>query len=162
MNIYFENLDGRYAAAMADFLALHGFREKKTADAVKITFKTAQTPKIKVTRSCGEAVISADKPCRIFRGITLLKQHKGNDFVYEEPVVFENCGAMFDGSQASSLMNIASCKKMMLYLASMGYNVMMLYCEDCYELDGEPYFGNMRPRYSKNDFRLLDDYAYSL
>lgn len=162
MNIYFENLDSRYAAAMPDFLALHGLSEKKTADAVKITFETAQTPKIKVTLNCGRAVISVNKPYQIFRGITLLKQYGKNDFGYEEPVVFETCGAMFDGSQASSLMNIASCKKMMLYLASMGYNVMMLYCEDCYELDGEPYFGNMRPRYSKNDFRLLDDYAYSL
>ena len=62
---------------------------------------------------------------------------------------FETCGAMFDGSQASSLMNIASCKKMMLYLASMGYNVMMLYCEDCYELDGEPYFGEYAPEIFK-------------
>ena len=60
---------------MPDFLALHGLSEKKTADAVKITFETAQTPKIKVTLNCGRAVISVNKPYQIFRGITLLKQY---------------------------------------------------------------------------------------
>ena len=75
---------------------------------------------------------------------------------------FDTCGAMIDGSQASSLLNVASCKKLMLALAGMSYNQLMLYCEDCYELPGEPYWGNMRPRFSQADFRVLDDYADSL
>ena len=33
---------------------------------------------------------------------------------------------------------------------------------DTYEIPGEPYFGNMRPKYSMADFKELDDYAYPL
>ena len=47
-------------------------------------------------------------------------------------------------------------------MAGMGFNMAMLYCEDCYELEGEPYWGNMRPRYTISDFKEVDDYAYSL
>lgn len=41
----------------------------------------------------------------------------------------------------------------------MGYNTLMLYTEDTYEVDGQPYFGYMRGRYSKAELRELDDYA---
>ena len=38
----------------------------------------------------------------------------------------------------------------------------MLYTEDTYEVDNEPYFGYMRGRYSADELRELDDYAYSI
>ncbi len=68
----------------------------------------------------------------------------------------------FDGSQASSLMNLNSCKEMLLMMAGMGFNLAMLYCEDSFELEGEPYWGNVRPKYTKQDFKEADDFAYFL
>ena len=162
MKIKFLNPNENFSLAMKDFLALHGFEiSDGNAD---ITVKTEKTDnsEIRICKNDDKVVFYLNKEYQLFRALTILKQLGNTDFEYSEPVMFETCGAMFDGSQASSLMNIKSCKKMMLYLASMGYNMMMLYCEDCYEIDGEPYFGNMRPRYSQKEFRLLDDYAYSL
>ena len=43
--------------------------------------------------------------------------------------------------------------------AAMGYNALMLYTEDTYEIPGEPYFGYGRGRYSVQEVRELDDYA---
>src|SRR5699024_3461005 len=38
----------------------------------------------------------------------------------------------------------------------------MLYMEDTYEIKSEPYFGYMRGRYSQDELKELDDYAYEL
>ena len=43
--------------------------------------------------------------------------------------------------------------------AAMGYNALMLYTEDTYEIFVEPYFGYGRGRYSVQELRELDDYA---
>ena len=42
----------------------------------------------------------------------------------------------------------------------MGYNTLLLYMEDTYEVNDHPYFGYMRGRYSKEELREVDDYAY--
>ena len=44
----------------------------------------------------------------------------------------------------------------------MGYNCVMLYTEDTYEVDGEPYFGYLRGRYTKEEMKAIDAYAASL
>ena len=46
-------------------------------------------------------------------------------------------------------------------LSEMGYNSVQLYTEDTYEIDGEPYFGYLRGRYSKAELRELDAIAAS-
>ena len=46
------------------------------------------------------------------------------------------------------------------YFALMGYGMAMLYTEDTIELKNRPYFGYMRGRYSLEDLRAIDDYAF--
>ena len=41
----------------------------------------------------------------------------------------------------------------------MGYNTLMLYTEDMYEIEDEPYFGYMRGRFTAADWKEMDDYA---
>lgn len=41
-------------------------------------------------------------------------------------------------------------------IAAMGYNMLMLYTEDTYEIEGEPYFGYMRGRYTKQELKDID------
>lgn len=47
-------------------------------------------------------------------------------------------------------------------IASLGMNMMMLYTEDTYEVEGYPTFGYMRGRDSPAELRAIDDYAASL
>ena len=50
-------------------------------------------------------------------------------------------------------------KKWVDLTASLGYNTLLLYTEDTYEVPDEPYFGYMRGRYSQAELRELDAYA---
>ncbi len=118
---------------------------------------------IKVEKNGKTARVTVAKPYQLFRALVHLKAHAHDEkFALEEPVHFDTAGTMFDGAQANSQMSVQSVKKMLLMLAGMGYNMMMLYCEDTYEIEGEPYFGHMRTRYTVKEFREIDDYAYNL
>lgn len=74
---------------------------------------------------------------------------------------FERLGVMIDMSR-NAVMSVDALKKFLALLAKMGYNTALLYTEDTYEIDGEPFFGYMRGRYTKDELKALDDYAYSL
>lgn len=70
-------------------------------------------------------------------------------------------GVMLDVSR-NAVMNMDNLKEFLKVLKKMGYNCMFLYAEDTYEVDGEPYFGYMRGRYSKAEMKEMDEYASSL
>ena len=70
-------------------------------------------------------------------------------------------GVMLDVSR-NAVMNMENLKRFLDVLAKMGYNCMFLYAENTYEVDGEPYFGYMRGRYSKKEMKEIDAFAASL
>ncbi len=73
----------------------------------------------------------------------------------------QNLALMLDCSR-NAVMNVPSVKKFLDYMSAMGYNMLQLYTEDTYEIEGEPYFGYMRGRYTKEELKELDAYAASL
>jgi hypothetical protein len=44
----------------------------------------------------------------------------------------------------------------------MGYNAIVLYCEDTFEVEGEPFFGYMRGRYSIAEMKEIDAYGQEI
>ena len=74
---------------------------------------------------------------------------------------FDSLGVMIDCSR-NAVPNIKELKRFLSIISKMGYNVAMLYTEDTYEIDGEPYFGYQRGRYSSQELREIDGYAASL
>ncbi len=70
-------------------------------------------------------------------------------------------GVMLDLSR-NAVMSLPSFKQYLVYLKKMGYNCVYFYNEDCYEIEGEPYFGYMRGRYSIAEMKELDAYADSI
>lgn len=73
---------------------------------------------------------------------------------------FKKLGVMIDCSRNAVLNKQAFCR-MVDILSALGYNFIRLYTEDTYEVDGEPYFGYMRGRYTKEEIREMDAYAKS-
>ena len=71
---------------------------------------------------------------------------------------FDNFGVMIDMSR-NAVMSVDGLKRFLTILKKMGYNCAMLYTEDTYEVDGEPYFGYMRGRYTKAEMKELDAFA---
>ena len=74
---------------------------------------------------------------------------------------FDTFGVMIDMSR-NAVMSLDGLKRFLPLLKKMGYNCVMLYTEDTYEVDGEPYFGYMRGRYSKTEMKEIDDFADGL
>jgi len=74
---------------------------------------------------------------------------------------YRTLGVMIDMSR-NAVMSIDGLKRFFPLLKKMGYNCVMLYTEDTYEVDNEPYFGYMRGRYTKAEMREIDEYAASL
>lgn len=74
---------------------------------------------------------------------------------------YERLGVMLDMSR-NAVMNVKALKEYFVLLKKMGYNSVMLYTEDTYEVEGEPYFGYMRGRYSVAEMKELDEYANGL
>ena len=73
---------------------------------------------------------------------------------------FDTLGLMIDMSR-NSVMSIEGLKRFIPLLKKMGYNMLMLYTEDTYEVDGEPYFGYMRGKYTKDEMKEIDAFAES-
>jgi hypothetical protein len=74
---------------------------------------------------------------------------------------FEKFGIMLDCSR-NGVMKIPSLKRWLRQLALLGYNQVMLYTEDTYQLPDEPYFGYLRGGYRLNDVKEIDQYAQKL
>ncbi len=74
---------------------------------------------------------------------------------------FDTFGVMIDMSR-NAVMSVEGLKKYLPILKKMGYNSLLLYTEDVYEIEEQPYFGYMRGRYSKEELKELDAFAESI
>lgn len=67
-------------------------------------------------------------------------------------------GVMLDCSR-NGVLTPAAVKNFADIISKMGYNMLMLYTEDTYEIETQPFFGHLRGRYSKKELRDIDDYC---
>ena len=73
---------------------------------------------------------------------------------------YRHFGVMLDCSR-NGVMKPDEVKKYIDVLVKLGYNCLELYTEDIYEVDGEPYFGYLRGRYTREEIQSIDEYAKS-
>lgn len=69
-------------------------------------------------------------------------------------IPFKRFGVMLDMSR-NAVMKPDVVKAFADEIASMGYNTLLLYTEDTYEIKEDPYFGARRGRYTKEDIRSI-------
>jgi len=69
-------------------------------------------------------------------------------------------GVMVDCSR-NAVMNVRAVKRLVDLLGLMGYDTLMLYTEDTYEVNNRPFFGYKRGRYSKEEIKEIDAYCIS-
>ena len=63
-------------------------------------------------------------------------------------------GVMLDCSR-NAVLKVETVKQYACLLKKMGYNTLMLYTEDTYEVENQPYFGHLRGRYSKVELKEM-------
>ncbi|HET6409790.1 MAG TPA: family 20 glycosylhydrolase, partial [Chthoniobacteraceae bacterium] len=74
----------------------------------------------------------------------------------EDHAFFERQGIMFDVARNAALSPKAF-RKWFSQMFLMGYNHASLYLEDMLTLEGEPYFGYLRGRYTEEELRQIDE-----
>ena len=116
---------------------------------------------LSVSRQGSEACICCETPSALFRAAGYLLQWSAEGreeaSVHEEPA-FEHLTYMVDCSR-NAVPTLSFLRALIRSLALMGYDRLMLYTEDTYEVPGYPFFGYLRGRYSQDELRALDAYA---
>ena len=132
---------------------------------ITVTAKKREGNILSVSLDGGKATITyGGGKARFFRGLAYLVDavKRGEErYTLSESPIFKTNGAMVDMSR-NVVMNVNTVKLMLRKMALMGQNMFMLYTEDTYEIEGRPYFGHMRGRYTKNELKELDAYAQKL
>ena len=165
ISLYFENLQTELQSGMKEFGAEYGFvsvSDKTKAD-LMVNCEYTDENILAVSRNNDYVIIKYCNKAHIFRAIgEVIRNADNKEYTFKNKVHFDDICAMFDFSQGNQATKPVYLKKVLLRFAAMGISSVMMYLEDGYEIEGEPYFGYMRPRYSYADIKMLDDYAYSL
>ena len=117
-----------------------------------------------VSYNGNDAVIGYSSKVQKARALFLLSMKitaGEKQFEISEKPVFDTCGPMIDMSRGG-VMKPDAVKRYIDRVAALGLNMLMLYTEDIYELDGYPMFGYLRGRYSHAELKEMDDYAYEM
>ncbi len=116
--------------------------------------------KLKIKWEEDTVYISYPLKASLMRALSLvsLDLKKGERNNIEETLYFDECGVMLDLSR-NGVMTVEAVKKYADMMALMGLNQLYLYLEDIYEIEGCPYFGYMRGRYSKEELQEIDEYC---
>lgn len=97
----------------------------------------------------------------LFRALTFVKEVEQTGKTVCQSSSFDMLCYMVDMSR-NAVMNMDSIKDLITDLAMMGYNSMMLYIEDTYEVPEYPYFGHMRGRYTKKQMKEIDSFGNTM
>ena len=123
--------------------------------------RTNDSQELQIICQNNNIVIKYNELSSLFYGLTQIKLHKGeSNYSLRFKKNFVNSGLMHDCSR-NGVLNVKTAKKFILVLALFGMNTFMLYTEDVYEIEGEPYFGYLRGRYSKAELKEIVEYASS-
>ncbi|MBQ7128463.1 MAG: beta-N-acetylhexosaminidase [Clostridia bacterium] len=73
-------------------------------------------------------------------------------------MAYKHLGLMIDCSR-NAVLKLETVKKYIDILERLGFNTLMLYTEDTFEVNNQPYFGYLRGKYSKEELKEIDSYA---
>jgi len=110
-----------------------------------------------------KASVRYGRVAEFFRGVGLLRElaRAAAPAAVAERPRFRMAGVMIDCSR-NAVPAPDTIKRLLRKMAAMGLNTLLLYMEDVYEVEGEPYFGYMRGRYTAAELKECDDYAHAL
>ena len=170
LKLNLSDLDEKTTLAVAELRKSYPLRISE--DGIPITFKKVKSSEISATFRNGVCEIEADSAPHFYFALSmlLLKSQSIEDskiytrrdmqrlLEFRMEHVFEKNGLMLDLSR-NAVAHIDMLKQFIREMAFMGHSWFMLYMEDVYEVEGEPYFGALRGRYSIQDLQEVDRYA---
>ena len=140
----------------------YSLQEVSETESANLTFAPGPEEICGIRMNGSEICISGGSPAAQLRAVgSALSGMAKDGAVLEEACPFSTLGIMLDCSR-NAVMRVEHVKLWLRRSALLGYNQLMLYTEDTYEIPGEPRFGYQRGRYSQAELRELDVYAAGL
>ncbi len=161
MKVHFNGLTEDLALGISELSDMLGLEIQSLddEDIVKVEVVQCSGPLV-VSRTGTQGRIQYESKIHFYRGLGLFAEHAKQEdkFKITEQPRFDFNGTMLDASR-NGVMRVETIKQFIRYMAVMGLNGLMMYTEDTYEIEGLPYFGYMRGRYTIEELRECDDYA---
>ncbi|MBQ8683552.1 MAG: beta-N-acetylhexosaminidase [Clostridia bacterium] len=155
MKLHFINLADDLLSAIAELQEIAGFT--LADDGFPVTVEPGEEG-LSVTFTATGATVRYHKPVELFRALSrLVENYDSREDVSEIPA-YEDLCVMYDLAR-NGVFTVDTCKRTIRHLALMGYTSVQLYLEDCYEVDGYPYFGYLRGRYTKAELKEIARYG---
>ena len=108
-----------------------------------------------IIKNGNDVVIKYGELASLFRGLSIIKmKREEQSFEVTYHKNFEHNGLMKDCSR-NAVLNLKTAKDYILLSALFGLNRFLLYIEDTYEIKGEPWFGYLRGKYTKEELNHM-------
>lgn len=133
-------------------------QEISTERGITIIAKESSLNKIMIDFNGEELVIAAKTHVQLCRGLMRFLQEGNGCKHIEETPLFDITGVMIDCSR-NGVVNLKELKSQIRMMAALGIGEIWIYMEDTYTVEGEPYFGAFRGRYTKEELYQADLYA---
>ena len=131
---------------------------REAAQDANLIFEPADDEAVlRVTRRDNCWIVSCGRPSLAARGVACALSGQECD----EKTSFRTFGVLLDCTRGN-IITVEHFKYWLRRLSLMGYNLVMLYTKDAYQVPGEPYFGCMRGAYSMDEIKAMDAYAKKL
>lgn len=156
MEIYLKGITNQQLEAVDTLSDLLGIELKDTGHPILVK----KSERSYISLDSNEGRIEYNTDVQFIRNIGILVENmkRKKCFQVEEKPVYDSLGVMFDCSR-NGVMTIHALKKMVRYLALMGYSSIQLYTEDTFKLEAYPYVGYLRGAYSIEELKEMDKYA---
>ncbi len=155
MTVKFLDLPAELERPLAELAPLLSYTIGE--DGIPVTVRKG-TDGVKLTVDGDAVTLEYHKIPEFCRMLTMLPHRLGKAGVYEEHPAHEDLCLMSDCSR-NAVFHLEGARRMIRYIALMGFTAFMLYTEDTYEIPEYPMFGHMRGRFSQEELRAIDDYA---
>jgi hexosaminidase len=137
------------------------FTSAAKAPAIRFQALAERQRRFEIRLHGGEILVSYSRLTEAFRalGIIMGRLEAGLPLEpFEQSAAFESLGAMIDVSR-NGVLRPEAVRRLIRHLALMGFDRLMLYTEDTYEVPGEPLIGYFRGGYTQEELTELDSYA---
>lgn len=143
--------------------------EQKYIDALKLTksqleitfdgeIEFKQSDCLRVYNAVEKVVVEYSELCEVYRGFSFVDRVLKENIKIEQKKRASIRGTKADCSRNGVLTNDAV-RELIIDTAAMGYNLLILYTQDTYEVPEYEYFGHKRGAYSKEDLKGFAEFA---
>ncbi len=155
----FMGLPKELKFAINEVSLLLELEQKESLKDVTVTFEKADG--LSLSFKDNVVVIGYDRIVDATRALSMLERFVKDKTPIEQKAKYETLCPMVDCSR-NAVLNLDAAKEFIVYLAAMGFNGLMLYTEDTYEIPEYPYFGHLRGKYTVEEMKEIDDFAYNM